>query len=131
MIGGVCTSSSNRLDKWLWATRWCKTRQDATEACRAGWARREDGEVRLKPAQSLHVGDIIKFRYQNLWRTLRVEEILQKRVGAPLASRAYTDLTPPEDIEAWKERRRNSILDRVRGSGRPTKKERREHDRWF
>lgn len=118
-----------RIDKWLWATRWCKTRQDAVEMCRGGWILR--GETKLKPAAVIRAGERLQIRHLNLWRTVVVEEVIQKRVSAALAKECYRDETSPEAIEEWEEKRRNSALERARGTGRPTKKERRDWQQFF
>lgn len=118
-----------RIDKWLWATRWCKTRQDAVELCRGGWVVR--GETPLKPAAVVRVGEVIRVRHRNLWRTLVVLDVVQKRVGAALAQGCYRDETPAAAIEEWQEKQKNSALERARGTGRPTKKERRDWQKFF
>lgn len=114
-----------RVDVWLWSVRQAKSRSQATAACKAGHVR-VNGEP-AKPAQPVCVGDEVRYRVDGFDRFLRVERILVKRVGAPIARTAYTDFSPP----------RPSPLDapaailRARGSGRPTKKERRELDAWL
>lgn len=119
--------TSPRLDKWLWATRWCKTRSEAAEACRTGAVKK--GKQKLKPSYSPRVGDLLLFRKQNLWRTLRVMQILQKRVNASLAQECYEDLTDPATVEEWRANRKDSAW--ARTQGRPTKKDRREIGKFF
>lgn len=113
---------SARVDVWLWAVRQCKTRSAATAACKAGHVR-VNGEP-AKPAQKVQVGDQVRYRVDGFDRVLVVRAILLKRVGAPLARTAYEDHSAPRptplDAPA-------PIL-RDRGSGRPTKKERRALD---
>ena len=123
------TSAENkiRLDKWLWATRWCKTRREATEACQGGAVKQ--GEQTLKPSRNLRIGEEILFRQQSLWRTLRVTQLIQKRVSATLARECYQDLTPAEEIAAWEERRQPPLNRHLRGTGRPTKKDRRDWEK--
>ncbi|MCH8474717.1 MAG: RNA-binding S4 domain-containing protein [Opitutales bacterium] len=121
--------TSPRIDKWLWATRWCKTRSEAADACRSGAVKK--GGQKLKPAYTPRVGEIIHFRKLNLWRPLKVTKILQTRVSAKLAEECYEDQTDPEEIVLWRENRKRSALEKVRGQGRPTKKDRRERNRFF
>ena len=116
--------STSRLDKWLWASRWCKTRSEAAEACRSGAVKK--GKQKLKPSYTPKPGEIILFRKQNLWRTLKITKILQRRVSAPLAQDSYEDMTDPEAVRMWRENRRGSVFAKVRDQGRPTKKERRD-----
>lgn len=114
--------TSARVDVWLWAVRQCKSRSATTTACRAGHVR-VNGDP-AKPAQQVTIGDEVRYRVDGFDRLLIVKRILVKRVGAPIARTAYTDLSAP----------RPSPLDapaaiiRDRGAGRPTKKERRQLD---
>ncbi|MCS6712570.1 RNA-binding S4 domain-containing protein [Brachybacterium sp. EF45031] len=116
-------SSGVRLDVWLWSVRAYPTRSAATAACRAGHVRR--GGVPAKAAQQVSVGDEIRLRFPGgRERHLVVTELLTRRVGASLARTAYEDLTPaPDPVLAAPPPRRD------RGTGRPTKKERRALDR--
>ncbi|HLR97170.1 MAG TPA: RNA-binding S4 domain-containing protein [Jiangellaceae bacterium] len=115
--------TSTRVDSWLWAVRLYKTRSQATTACRAGHVRVNG--ARAKPAQAIKVGDQIVVRGGPRERTVDVARILTKRVGAPVAAQAMIDHTPapppPEE--------RPAVPRREKGSGRPTKKERRQLDR--
>lgn len=115
--------TSCRVDAWLWAVRLYKTRSAATAACRAGHVR-VNGE-RVKAAQAVRPGDEIRAREGGFDRIVVVRAILVKRVGAPVAATALTDLTPPrpprEEVA--------SVPVRDRGTGRPTKRDRREIDR--
>jgi len=114
--------TSARVDVWVWATRFVKTRSLATAACRAGHVR-VNGD-RAKPAQPVRVGDEVRV-FTDREHTVIVRGILLKRVGAAIASEAYTDLTPPAPprVEV------PTAVQRDRGSGRPTKRERRDIDR--
>jgi ribosome-associated heat shock protein Hsp15 len=115
--------TSARVDAWLWAVRVFKTRSAATAACRAGHVR-VNGE-RVKAAQTVRPGDEIRTRSGGVERIVIVRRILVKRVGAPVAAEAMTDLTPPppprEEVAF--------VPVRDRGAGRPTKRDRREIDR--
>ncbi len=112
--------STARVDAWLWAVRVTKTRSAATAATRAGHVR-VNGE-RAKAAQPVRAGDEVRVRINGFDRILMVRETIVKRVGAPVAATAYTDLTPalPEAEKLVFTPRRD------RGAGRPTKRERRE-----
>lgn len=109
-----------RIDSWLWAIRIYKTRSAATTACRAGHGR-VNGD-RTKAAQTVKPGDEVRVRISGFDRILVVRQTLSKRVGAPIAATAYDDRTPPREPAAM-------LAVRDRGSGRPTKRERREIDR--
>jgi ribosome-associated heat shock protein Hsp15 len=115
--------TSARVDAWLWAVRLYKTRSAANAACRAGHVR-VNGE-RVKAAQAVRPGDEIRARIAGFERIVVVKTCLVKRVGAPAAAEALTDLTPPppprEEVAA--------VPVRDRGAGRPTKRDRREIER--
>lgn len=116
------SSPCDRLDKWLWAVRLFKTRPLAVDACKAGHVRRDDHV--LKPARDVQVGDIYQVRQNQLTRTVRVIGLPDNRVGAPLVSQFMEDLTPPEEIARARAAAASPVM-RARGSGRPTKRERR------
>ncbi|MEW6934710.1 S4 domain-containing protein [Trueperella pyogenes] len=112
-----------RIDQWLWAVRQTKTRSAATAACRAGHVRINDEPA--KAAAKVKTGDVVRYRVQGWDRILKVDKLIAKRVGAPVAREAYTDLTP-ERPKVYL-----PVMQRERGAGRPTKRERRELDRLF
>lgn len=120
-MAGEVTSA--RVDAWLWAVRLYKTRSAATAACRAGHVR-VNGE-RVKAAQAVREGDEIRSREGGFDRIVVVRKLLVKRVGAPVAATALTDLTPPPPPRTEVA----SVPVRDRGAGRPTKRDRREIDR--
>ena len=111
-----------RLDVWLWSARLMPTRSAATAACRGGHVRR-NGEP-AKAAQKIVVGDELRVRGRGRERVVVVTRILTARVGAPIARTAYEDHSPepPPQLAAAPPRRE-------RGTGRPTKRERRQLDR--
>ncbi|MBF4561262.1 RNA-binding S4 domain-containing protein [Microbacterium sp. VKM Ac-2870] len=111
---------SVRIDSWLWAVRVYKTRSAATTACRAGHVR--IGGEKAKASQPVRIGDEIRVRIAGFDRMLVVRQLLTKRVGAPIASVAAEDRTPPREPIAL-------LAVRDRGAGRPTKRERRDIDR--
>jgi len=121
--------SAARLDKWLWAVRVFKTRPLATEACRAGSV--EISERVAKPAREVQAGEVVKVKLGLFTRTLRVVGVPRSRVGAKLLPDFCVDLTPPEAFEKLRERSVQQILARAPGSGRPTKRDRREIDGFF
>ena len=116
-----------RIDKWLWCVRLFKTRALATAACRAGSVQID--EQPIKPAREVQVGDMIKVRQGLIDRTLRVIAAPGSRVAAKLVPEFYTDLTPPEEIEKAQAHRVQQLLAREKGSGRPTKRDRRALER--
>lgn len=118
-----------RLDKWLWAVRIFKTRSLATDACRAGSV--EINGQPAKPARDVHVGEVVKVQQGLTTRTLRVLATPPSRVGAKLVPGFCEDQTPPEEFEKAKEHRVQQLLAREKGSGRPTKRERRTIDKLF
>lgn len=118
-----------RIDKWLWAARVFKTRGLATEACRAGHVKLEG--VPVKPARPAHPGEIYVVHTAALTRTVRVVGLSEKRVGPGKVETLLQDLTPPEEIEKRRRSAAEQVLARPKGSGRPTKRERRQMDRWL
>lgn len=116
-----------RVDKWLWAIRLYKTRTLATEACAAGKVKIEGESV--KASYLLKVGQVLQLNRQGEKWTIKALKLIEKRVGAPIAALCYEDLTPPEE--------KNKLLFpasfyevRDKGIGRPTKKDRREIDKF-
>ncbi|MCO5232361.1 MAG: RNA-binding S4 domain-containing protein [Chitinophagales bacterium] len=120
--------AKTRIDKWLWATRWFKTRTLATDACSAGKVKVEGQNV--KPSFQVQVGQVIVFQKTGIKYTIQVENIIEKRVGAPQAQTCYIDLTPPEDKERLGSSFTHHFEIRDRGIGRPTKKDRREIEKF-
>lgn len=113
---------SVRVDAWLWSVRLYPTRSAATAACRAGHVRRDGDPV--KASQALRVGDELRVRSPGRERIVVVQQLLSKRVGAPVAREAYEDRSPEPVAQLLAAPPR-----RERGAGRPTKRERRALDR--
>ncbi len=123
------TASSVRIDKWLWAVRLFKTRSLAATACSAGKVKIGDHPV--KPAREVRVGEVITTVAGDLTRTVKVLGIVEQRVGAKLVPSLMEDLTPPEEYAKQRERAQQPVLFRPKGSGRPTKKDRRTMEGFF
>lgn len=117
------TENPARLDKWLWSVRLFKTRSLAADACRAGSVTM--GERPAKPARDVHIGESIVVMQGVVQRTLVVKAIPSSRVGAPMVATYCEDRTPPGEWEKAREQRVQHFLARERGSGRPTKRDRR------
>lgn len=117
-----------RLDKWLWAARFFKTRSLATEACQADHVK--VGRHPAKPSRPLRVGDEVQIRYPGITRTIRVSGLSDKRVGAKQADGLREDVTPEDELRRYEEWKRSGLAIRLKGQGRPTKKERRTIDRF-
>ncbi|BET68197.1 RNA-binding S4 domain-containing protein [Opitutales bacterium ASA1] len=123
----MAEASDVRIDKWLWAARVFKTRGLALEACKAGHVKILDQPV--KPARPVHVGEILIVRTAAAHtRTLRVVGVSDKRVGPKLVPTLLDDLTPPEELERIRLSFAQQVLARPKGSGRPTKRDRRQLD---
>ena len=112
-----------RIDKWLWAVRVYKTRTQAAEACRAGKVKM-DG-IAVKPSRDVKAGDVIEISMAPIKKTLEVIEPIKNRVGAKLVPEFARDLTPQEEYDKLKLIKEMNFEHRDRGTGRPTKKQRR------
>jgi ribosome-associated heat shock protein Hsp15 len=113
-----------RLDKWLWAVRLCKTRQQATDACRLQRIRIA-GEA-VKASRLVKPGDLIEVRHEDLTRIVKVKQPIGQRVSAKLVPESMEDLTPSAEIEAAARRREERRLNTVIFEhGRPEKRDRR------
>jgi len=119
------TADSVRIDKWLWAARVFKTRGLASDACRHGHVQISGQPV--KPSRLVRVQDVIVVKKDQMTRTFKVLQLLERRVGAPAAKEYAQDLTPPSEFEKPREPCFHPFM-RPKGSGRPTKKERRQLD---
>ena len=117
---------SVRIDKYLWAIRAFKTRSEATEACKGG--RVKVGGLNAKPSRDVSPGEVITIRKGALTYTYKVLRPLEVRVGAKLVSDYAEDLTPEEEKARLHAPVETFFVTRERGTGRPTKKERREMD---
>lgn len=118
-----------RVDKWLWATRIFKTRSIASEACKKGRVFMRD--TAIKPSAMVKVGDIIKVRKPPVTFSFEVLDLTQNRVGAKLVQNFMKNVTPPEEYEALELQKLSGYIDRAKGTGRPTKKERRDLEQFI
>lgn len=119
------SNAEPRLDKWLWAVRLFKTRAMAMEACKGGHVKM-DGH-NLKPAHTVRVGQVIAAHTGQITRTVKVVKPIDRRVGPAIAAECYEELTPASEFLKQIEMNKPSdIPRRPKGSGRPTKKERRQ-----
>ncbi len=115
-----------RLDKWLWAARIYKTRSIAADACKNG--RVTMGGVKQKASKMIKEGDVVEVRKPPVTYSFKVLKAIQNRVGAKLVPEVLENVTPKEQLELLEMNRISGFVDRARGTGRPTKKERRELD---
>ncbi len=114
-----------RIDKWLWAVRIYKTRALATDACKANRITVNGSPV--KPSREVKIGDIIAVRKPPVTFTHRVLELVNNRQPAKDVPRYMEDITPQSEKDKLKQNI-TIFVSRDRGTGRPTKKERREID---
>ena len=115
-----------RIDKWLWAARIFKTRSLAAEACKNG--RVTIGNVNVKPSHMVKVGETVSVRKPPITYSFKILQTIEQRVGAKLIPEIYENVTTPDQYELLEMNRISGFVDRSRGTGRPTKKERRALD---
>jgi len=113
-----------RVDKYLFAMRLYKTRTIAADACKKG--RITMGGAQLKPARTLHIGDVFSVRKGPITYTYRIKQLSENRLGAKLVPDYLQDITAPDQLELLELARLAGQTGRDRGTGRPTKKDRRE-----
>ncbi len=119
-----------RIDKWLWSVRIFKSRTISTAVVKGGGVKIND--VKLKPSFLLEGGEIVQVRKEGFNLTFKVLKLIEKRVGAPIAVECYENLTPEEELNKFNEwfvgKARPEF--REKGAGRPTKRERRDIDKF-
>lgn len=113
-----------RIDKWLWAVRIFKTRTIASDACKKGRVMIKD--VSVKPSRMIKVGEIIQVRKPPITFSFKVLDLSESRMNAKLVPQFMENVTPPEQYEVLELNKIAGFVDRQRGTGRPTKKERRD-----
>ena len=117
---------SARLDKWLWAARRFKTRSMAADACKNG--RVTVGGANAKPSRTVKAGETISVKKPPITYSFKILNAIETRVGAKLIPQVYEDATDPKQYELLEMSRISGFIDRARGMGRPTKKDRRAMD---
>ncbi len=115
-----------RIDKWLWAARIFKTRTIAVDACKNG--RVTINGVNVKPSHTIKSGEIISVKKPPIIYSFKVLQTIEQRVGAKLLPDIYENVTDPKQYELLEMSRISGFVDRARGTGRPTKKDRRAMD---
>jgi len=125
----MTTESSARVDKFLWAVRIFKTRSLATDECRKG--RVLINNVQVKPSRNIGRNEIITIRKPPVNYTYKVIDLTENRVGAKLVQHYIENLTPKSEISKLNLSRTAMLNFRDRGTGRPTKKERRNLNKFF
>lgn len=115
-----------RIDKWLWAARIFKTRSIAADACKNGRITINGSNV--KPAHTIKAGETVCVRKPPVTYSFKILQAIEHRVGAKLISEIYENVTTPDQYELLEMNRISGFIDRARGTGRPTKKERRSLD---
>tara|TARA_Y100000780_G_C13343671_1_gene286235 strand:- start:69 stop:482 length:414 start_codon:yes stop_codon:yes gene_type:complete len=118
-----------RIDKYLWCVRYFKTRSIATNACKKGHVR-VNGDI-VKPSRDVYPTDKIEVRKNQINYIIEVLDLPPSRVGAKLVNIYLTDITPKENLEKLDLLKYSQDYYRKKGTGRPTKKDRRELDDWF
>ncbi len=113
-----------RIDKYLWAARLYKIRSLPTDACRCGHVRLNGMPV--KPSHEVREGEVYELSIEQLHKIIEVKQLLNNRVGAKLVENYMIDRTPQEEYERIQMVRQYAFEKRDRGSGRPTKRERRD-----
>lgn len=122
--------SDARIDQWLWSVRIFKSRTQANDACKKGKVLING--VKAKPSATVQPDDHVKVGKDKFEYEYKVQKVIKKRVGAPLARECYEDITPEEELkkfERWHVAGSKGEY-REKGTGRPTKKERREIEKF-
>jgi ribosome-associated heat shock protein Hsp15 len=115
-----------RIDKWLWAARIFKTRTIAAEACKRG--RIYLNGNRLKASSNVQVGDVIQVRKPPIIWSFKILQATGNRVGAKLVPEVMQNVTPEDQLLLLERMKADGFVDRAKGTGRPTKKDRRDLD---
>lgn len=115
-----------RIDKWLWAARIFKTRSIAADACKNG--RVMLNGTNIKASRTIKEGDVVNVKKPPITYSFKILKAIEQRVGAKLIPEIYENVTDPKQYELLEMSRISGFVDRARGTGRPTKKERRALD---
>ena len=116
-----------RIDKWMWATRIFKTRTIAAEACKKG--RICINGAQAKPSRMVKPGDVIQVKKPPITYSFKVLQAIEKRVGAKLVPEMMENVTTPDQYELLEMSKISGFVGK--GTGRPTKKDRRDLDEFF
>ena len=119
-------SETARIDKWLWAARIFKTRSIAVDAIKNGRVTIQGTNV--KPSRMIKVGETVNVKKPPITYSFKVLKTIEQRVGAKLIPEIYENVTTADQYELLEMSRISGFVDRARGTGRPTKKERRALD---
>ena len=112
-----------RIDKWLWAARIFKTRTIAAAACKKGQVSMNG--VSLKASRLIKAGDVVSVRKPPVTYSFRVLQPIERRVGAKLIPEILENVTTPDQYELLEMSKISGFVGRAKGTGRPTKKDRR------
>lgn len=115
-----------RIDKWLWAARIFKTRSIAADACKNG--RVTINGINVKPSHMVKAGETVNVRKPPVTYSYKILKTIEQRVGAKLLPEIYENVTAPDQYELLEMNRISGFVNRARGTGRPTKKDRRAMD---
>lgn len=115
-----------RIDKWLWAVRIFKTRSIAADACKMG--RISINGSQIKASHSVKVNDVVQVRKPPITYSFKVLQAIEKRVGAKLVPQMLENVTTPDQLELLEMSKISGFMNRAKGTGRPTKKDRRQLD---
>lgn len=118
-----------RIDKWLWAARIFKTRSIASDACKNG--RITIKGVNVKPSHTVKAGEVVSVKKPPITYSFEILQPIEKRVGAKLIPEVYKNVTDPKQYELLEMSRISGFVDRAKGTGRPTKKDRRQMDEFI
>ena len=122
----MMANTEARIDKWLWAARIFKTRSIAAAACKKGQV--SMGDTQLKASRMIKAGDVINVRKAPITYSFRVLQPIERRVGAKLIPEILENITTPDQYELLEMSKISGFVGRAKGTGRPTKKERRSLD---
>jgi ribosome-associated heat shock protein Hsp15 len=118
-----------RIDKFLFAVRLYKTRSQASEECRKGKV--TIGGMNVKPSRELKIGETVQLRRPPITRSYKILALTENRMAAKIVPEYLAETTPASELEILEVQKKMSIYERERGTGRPTKKERRDLDDFF
>ena len=122
----MAETTEARVDKWLWAARIFKTRSIAADAIKNG--RVTIGGMNVKPSRMVKVGEVVSVRKPPVTYSFKILKTIEQRVGAKLLPEIYENVTSPDQYELLEMNRISGFVNRQRGTGRPTKKDRRALD---